>query len=619
MAGGAIVSVDPLDQPGVYRAKLADGSSMMLHGPSGEALAKRYAPSESAMGPNATADASDVVGSLGRVAAYTNPLTAPAALTYDIGKKVAGAFSGGSPTPAGAPTQSAAPAQPGQAAPTPEDILAVARGAGAQQQAQPVATAEPAQTAAGPLGYTMQGIDPATGQKVVGAAVRDAQGNVGILVPGSRGTPGGMTALGKSAVKNTAEAEKEHARQTALEDLAAQRGAEAAMAANREEQAFNIERQKQIINEAKQQQDEVDKQTAAVEKLQAGYQAARDDFMNSKVDPDQYLKSNKAVSIFSALGVMLNQFGSAFTHQPNIAAEFVNQQIDRNIRMQEAQLNVKGKAADNMLADLTRQTGDMKLAKVAMKQMLTERAALEAANVGLSSKNQQIKANADAVSAKLAGDAALQDNARKQGFLEHVMTNPLYYRHGTAGSAPRVALPTMEQVKAGQDMGIDQRKLGLDEAKFAAQTAKEKAEAGKDKVGFRGQASIAAARVARGAVAEFADTLGMKRGPDGKYLPPSWGAIAQAKLNPVSNESQGLAALQETLPSEINKAQTGGTTTEGGMAAMHQQIKKLRTPGDYAAFANHYDHTMHEVERQQRLTAGTSHDTGTEPAEEADR
>ena len=67
--------------------------------------------------------------------------------------------------------------------------------------------------------------------------------------------------------------------------------------------------------------------------------------------------------MFSALGVAMAQFGGAFTGQPNVAMQFVNNQIDRSIRAQEAQINVKGNAADNMLADLTREMGSLSAAK----------------------------------------------------------------------------------------------------------------------------------------------------------------------------------------------------------------------------------------------------------------
>lgn len=467
MPAPRVIGVEPAELPGAYRANMDDGSSMLLHGPSGEALARRYASTgENAMGPNAVADASDVTGTVGKGLLYTNPLTAGPALAYAAGKKAYDAITAPKER-IGTTTVEAPQAQP---EPGPTQNASVQQGSPQQPQQASQQTAP--QSQAGPLGYTMKGIDPATGKEVQGAAIRNADGSIGIMLPGSKGSPGGMTALGKEAVAHTAEAEKEHARQTALGEIAAQRGADAAIDENAERQGYLIEQQKQLINQAKQQQDEVDKQTAAVEKLQAGYQAARDDFMHSKVDPDQYMKADKGRALFSMLGVALSQFGSAFTRQPNIAAEFVNSQIDRNIRAQEAAINVKGKAADNMLADLTRQTGDLKLAKVAMKQMLTERAAMQAEQVGLGAKNDQIKANAQAVSAKLAGDAALMDNGRKQAFVEHVMSNPLYYRKGVAGSAPRMALPTLGQVGELQGNTLKMRDQALQEAKLEVEKQK---------------------------------------------------------------------------------------------------------------------------------------------------
>src|SRR6185295_10459996 len=97
-----------------------------------------------------------------------------------------------------------------------------------------------------------------------------------------------------------------------------------------------------------------------------------------------------------------------------------------------------------------RETGSLNTAKLAMKQLLTERSAIEVQQIGLRSKVPAMKAQMDEINAKLAGQSAILDNARKQGNLEHVMGSKLYYKPGTAGAPARIAQPTQEAIEKGQ-------------------------------------------------------------------------------------------------------------------------------------------------------------------------
>jgi hypothetical protein len=112
--------------------------------------------------------------------------------------------------------------------------------------------------------------------------------------------------------------------------------------------------------------------------------------------------------VFSALGSALRAFGAALARTPNFAADFVQSQIDRNIRRQEAELAIKGKAADNALGDLLREQGSLKDAKAMLKQLMTERTAIEASVMASTAKDQAIAARAREVSAQLAGQVAIR-------------------------------------------------------------------------------------------------------------------------------------------------------------------------------------------------------------------
>jgi hypothetical protein len=201
--------------------------------------------------------------------------------------------------------------------------------------------------------------------------------------------------------------------------------------------------------------------------------------MTSKVDPDAYMKSGGgSTAIFSTLGMMLGAFGSTLARTPNFAQEFVNGQINRHIQAQEAQIQIKGKAADNMLADLTRETGSLQNGKLAMRQLLLEKASTEAQQIGARSKSQAVQAESDKTAAALAGQAAIADNMRKQGFLEHVMSSPIYYQRGSAGRTAGFITPTLDQVGTLQgqqlkarDQALQEEKLGVEKSKAAGGSA----------------------------------------------------------------------------------------------------------------------------------------------------
>lgn len=590
------VEQDP-DRPGVFRAKTTDGQTMIVHGQPGQELFDRV--NKPRMGvttverPSAQEEPMTVGSALEQTASM-NPLTGPAMAAYH-------ALSAPTKRPEPTDAQLAAAGTPGAPAPTEQ--------ASAQGAPQPAAQQQPSGPV--PLGYSMKGIDPVTGKEVAGNAVRMPDGSIGIYRPGAAGTAGGLTKLGKQALEHQGAAEEEYAKQQASGVEARQSEAEAQIQAAKEREDYLQEQRTQLLLQQQQQQDDNDKVQRQVDDLQSKYDKARDDFMNSKVDPDAYLKGRHGEGLFSMLGMALGAMGSALARTPDFAQEFVQSQIDRHIRSQETQIQVKGRAADNMLADLTRQTGSLQNGKLAMRQLLTERAAIEAQQVGASSKSQEIAARAQEVSSALAGQAALQDNARRQANLEHVMGSRLYFQPGSPGRTAGFIQPTQEQVAGGQQMGIAGRKLSLEEQKAAAQGA------GGDKLGFRGAAAVAAARVARGAVAEMADAIGAKRDANGEYTAPAWGSIAASKV-PFTETSQKVDALKGTLASEIGKAQTGGVLTEGAAKEMHEQIQHLRTPGDFRAFLNHYDRTMAEVEKQQRQVAGSVRQTGSEATEEAE-
>jgi hypothetical protein len=83
------------------------------------------------------------------------------------------------------------------------------------------------------------------------------------------------------------------------------------------------------------------------------------DIMNSHINPNQYLENMSAgKKVSTALGLILGGMGSAKTGGPNPAMQFLNNQIERNLAAQQANISNK----HNLLSALEKQYGDKMVA-----------------------------------------------------------------------------------------------------------------------------------------------------------------------------------------------------------------------------------------------------------------
>lgn len=426
MAAPGIVGVQPVpNQPGAYNAQLGNGQNMLVTGTAGQSLFdrfKQFAPTVATTalgaipGAGAIKSIGDVAGALKGNDDMGSPPGPNAAPPAAPGPTVPAAVEPG-------PAPSSSQGAPGQAAPQPQGDV--------------------------PLGYTMEAVGPG-GQKVVGPAVRRPDGSIGVYVPPSRGSPSGLTKLGKGAIAASGEMEDQIANSRAAEVAARDEGVMLAKEDAARQQAFHEEQKIQNMLAVQDQQDENEAIAARVAQRQERYDQLSADARAGRIDENQYMRDSQGV--FSALGMALGALGSALARTPNFAADFVQSQIDRNIRRQEAELATKGKAADNALGDLLREQGSLKDAKATLKQLLTERSAIEANVMASTAKDAAIAARGREIAAQLAGQWAVQDKARRQGDLEHVMTSRLYYQPGTAGSTGGFLQPTLQGVQNVKDL-----------------------------------------------------------------------------------------------------------------------------------------------------------------------
>lgn len=480
---------------------------------------------------------------------------------------------------------------------------ASAQGAGpvaATQQPMPQGQAPGGPRVGESLGYTMKAFNPATGKEEEGVAEWQ-RGPDGVLRPmvrvaGSRGSPGGLTPFGKQKTAHETETEQKIAEARAQQEAANEQARAAAQGQAEAELSFRKEQEQQAVNQANDQAAEADQIKKRVSDLDAKYQSAREAANAGSVDAGRYMRGNW----MAALGAMFGAIGASAGRHPNYVMDFINNNIDRDIRSQEKEIEIKGRAADNALADLVREQGSLKDAKMAMRQILTEKAANKSAAIAAQYKGQAIGAAAEQAAAQAAESHALQDQERKQSYLDRTLHDRTYYSPGSAGRAGGLLTPTMGSMAGKQEGEIKGRELALKERHEETRAGNE------GKLGQRAASVVATARVARGAIQELADAMEMQRGEDGHFEEPSTATVIASKI-PYSDTRQKVQALKNTLISEVGKAQTGGVLTEQAAHEMMGQVNGLSTPGEFAAFANHFDHTMSEVERQYRLVAKSAH------------
>lgn len=317
------------------------------------------------------------------------------------------------------------------------------------------AHAAPQQTGPISLGQTLEATDPVTGKKFTGEAFKMPDGTVRVKREGTAGSPGGLTQLGEQTMRQYGEAQTlaaqhseraaEH-RQTAV-DLAVQ-DAEA-------RQAYIEEQKIQTQLEMQRQADEEAVLQKKVAGLEASHEKARQEFASARVDPDRYIKSKPGGNWIAGLSAALGAFGAAMARTPNFALDFINARIADDVRSQEAEINVKGRDADNQLAQLTRALGDLSLAKKSFRQMKLEEASMEGQRVANQFKGQEIANNARLVSEQSAAEGIRAGEERSRAFVEHVMKDKLYFRQGSAGTPGGYFLTGTSELQGRKNLETD--------------------------------------------------------------------------------------------------------------------------------------------------------------------
>lgn len=450
MAGGGIVSVeqDP-EKKDRYLATTAGGETLAFHGEPGRSLFDRYSGATADLG--GTIKRGALKGAVGAIPGL-GPLASLAVGNESKSDAAPPPIQEGPPaaatTPqAAAPMPAAAPEAP-QAAPPP----------GPQPQAPP-------QT--GPLGYSMEA--DVGGRKVTGPAIMTPEG-VRVFVPGTKGSPGGLTAMGKQTLAQMTETERTIAEARQREDAAREEGALAAREAAAKQAAYQDEAEIQAFARAQEIDTDIQEMERKLKDKDIAHAKAEAMFTESRVDPDRYMKGNW----LATLGMAFGAFGASLGKTPNFAQEFVQNRIAQDIRAQELAIDLKGKHADNALVDLKAQTGSLAEAKTAYEQFMTKASAAKFQALALRATNAGDKAKNEEIAANLMGKYALMDQERKIRNQEKIWGERMYYRQGVAGTSGGFVVPTQSSFKTLSEEGRQNEELRLKQAADAKAAAEGK-------------------------------------------------------------------------------------------------------------------------------------------------
>ena len=528
MARGGILGVEELG-PDKYRATLANGSTPIITGDAGRRAFEDFQRSQSAVGPNALAEA---------------PRERKGTTVTDVPR-------GG---------QAEVPPAPGGEGAQPSGMVP---GGFAQDLAERPPAPPPKPAGPTRLPYAAEGIDPATGQKVVGQAVMGADGSMQIFRPGSPGSKGGITKLGQGILDAR---EATNAAAAPLEQQAAdarQRGVELAIQQNETDLAFKEKQRQDLLLQQQNEQDEVAAAEAHALDLQAKADKAAEDFANSRA-PEQ----STGQSILSTIGSAMGAFGAAIGKTPNFAGEFIQQLANNRMRKWEAETNIKGKRADNMLSRYKDALGDMKIAKAAVKATLLQQAAIEAEQSALSTKSEEIgntwRAMSAAAQAAAVRAANEKDEAFKLSFYKDKMLNAPSVAGRAAGFVPAT------QAAYGERQDQQGNVVELDIKRRAAEKAEQEAKAG-GKVPDAVKKSVAEIDAA---VQGIKNLEANDKAGDVSFLSPREGAFADPTVS-------GLNAAASAIGPGVARAIEGDAATKdsmdraiGGLTARNAEQRK---------------------------------------------
>ena len=188
--------------------------------------------------------------------------------------------------------------------------------------------------------------------------------------------------------------------------------AKAQGALGRAEQAAAIDHQQQMLDLQRDSEDEFSR-------LDFERKSLMEDIASNRIDPDRVWSSKSDLNkVGTAIGLILGGIGAGAAGTSNVALDFLNKQIDRDIEGQKFDMSKK----ENLLKATMAQFGNLKDATAMTKLMYTDMYAAKLQEAAAKSKDPIAKARAEqAIGALKAQTAPLQaEIAHRQAVLKGV-------------------------------------------------------------------------------------------------------------------------------------------------------------------------------------------------------
>lgn len=526
MAYGNVVGYQPIQgAPDAYRFQMADGQSATFFGQNAADLKARV-------------DAADAATNSGMLA--QNMSVDPSASGAGGMSEATDAGGASPPPPAPAPPvtppQTLPPGGMSVAPPSPDQTMSVQPAQTMSPNPGPAPAPNPN---AGTSPYTMGGVNVGLRQ--------GAGGQLQEYSPGSAGSKGGL-ALRTQSQSGGFDPSQQYVDQMDELHQTRQAANEVAMGAAQKQ----AEMQRSYLDEQL-RQNSIDQQEAArrqdqiavgVQSLQAKYDKASKDYGSSAPPQD-----NRGVGerIAGAIAMGMGAFGAAMTHSPNFAMELINRSIDRDIHAQETAIAVKKDKANNALGDLQRQMGSLELARAATRGIRLQQAKTQYDRIAATTGDEQVRANALNISAKLDEEHATQMEDYRLKAIGQVTKSFV--------NTPRIAPTAAGWHNVGTKAAINIVKEGAGLDAQNAGTAKTLASVGKGGAsGATKQAQLASNDAALAALSEYDKLLAeggdsgvLNTGIGGSDRSKKLGVAAQAMAPVLGRALEGNAANADTM------------------------------------------------------------------------
>lgn len=183
-----------------------------------------------------------------------------------------------------------------------------------------------------------------------------------------------------------------------------------------------------------------------VSALQARYEAAEKDFLETPERQKQAREGNTGRNIVESIALALGALGAGLARTPNFAQQTIESIHDREMRAEEAALRVKKEGAESLLGRLKDQMGSLDLAKQAWGAIKSRESAIKLEALAAQTQDEQQKSSILTMAAQQQQKYLEKREALNIG-AQGETTKNFQMIQGSAGSRGGNRAPTIEELQ----------------------------------------------------------------------------------------------------------------------------------------------------------------------------